>query len=152
MVRSDTVKNAFARVILALLLGALTPAMAQEELVLIVGAHSHVEQLDSSVVRKLFLGLTVTQDGARLRPMLNESKPRIKDLFLQNIVSMSDNTYDRYLLRMSLMRGQTRPVVYKDVRRLIDAVAADPDAVSYAWSRDVVHDERIRILRVLWHD
>jgi hypothetical protein len=138
--------------LLALLLGAARPAFSGEELVLIVSARSNISQLDSSSVRKLFLGLTVTQDGSRLRPALNEADPQIKELFLQNVVSMSDSTYDRYVLRLSLLQGQSQPTVYKSSSQLIDAVAADTALVSYAWQHDVSHDGRIRILRVLWHD
>ncbi len=152
MVCRDTVSKIAALAFLALLLGTAQPAFSGEELVLIVSARSDLKQLDSSSVRKLFLGLTVTQDGTRLHPALNEADAQIKQLFLQNIVSMSDSTYDRYVLRLSLLHGQTQPTVYKTSSQLMDAVAADPTLVSYAWQRDVSRDGRIRAVRVLWHD
>jgi hypothetical protein len=141
-----------ATAVLVLLFGAANRASAAAEVVLIVSARSNIEQLDSPLVRKLFLGLTVTQQGTRLRPVLNEADAEIKELFLQNIVSMSDSTYDRYVLRLSLLQGRTQPVVYKSESELIDAVAADPAAVGYAWEKDVARDPRVRILRVVWHD
>jgi hypothetical protein len=140
-----------ATVLLVLLFGAATRASAAE-VVLIVSARSNIEQLDSPLVRKLFLGLTVAQHGTRLRPVLNEADAEIKELFLQNIVSMSDSTYDRYVLRLSLLQGRTQPAVYKSELELIAAVAADPAAVGYAWEKDVAHDPRVRVLRVVWHD
>ena len=145
-------KRIAAAAFLVLLLGAATPAFAAEELVLIVSIRSDVEQLDSPLIRRLFLGLTVTQHGNRLRPVLNEADPKIKELFLQNIVSMSDSTYDRYVLRLALLQGRTQPTVYRTNAELIDAVAADPTVVSYVWASDVAHDPRIKILRSLWHD
>jgi hypothetical protein len=84
--------------------------------------------------------------------VLNETDARVKEIFLQNIVSMSDITYDRSLLRLTLIQGQRRPIAYGDIALLLKAVAADPSAVSYAWSKDVARDPRLRILRVLWHD
>jgi hypothetical protein len=152
VVSSDPVKRFAAMIFLALLLSASTPVLAAEELVLIVSTRSDVDQLDSPLVRRLFLGLTVTQHGNRLRPVLNEADPEIKELFLQNIVSMSDSTYDRYVLRLALAQGRTQPTVYRNNAELINAVAADPTVVGYVWARDVVHDPRIRILRVVWHD
>jgi hypothetical protein len=142
---------AAATVLLTLLAGGMQ-ALADEQLVLIVSAGSTIAQLDSLEVRKLFLGLTVTQDGNRLRPVLNETDARVKEIFLQNIVSMSDITYDRSLLRLTLIQGQRQPTAYRDIALLLQAVAADPNAVSYAWAKDVAHDSRIRILRVLWYD
>ena len=141
-----------AAAFLVLLLGTATPALAGEELVLIVSTRSDVDQLDSPLVRRLFLGLTVTQHGTLLRPVLNEAVPKIKELFLQNIVSMSDSTYDRYVLRLTLLKGRTQPPVYKSSAELIHAVAADPTAVGYVWARDAAPDPRVKILRVLWHD
>jgi hypothetical protein len=152
VVSSNSVKHIAATALLVLLLGAAPRASAAAELVLIVSARSGIEQLDSPLVRKLFLGLTVTQNGSRLRPLLNEADAQIKELFLQNIVSMSDSTYDRYVLRLSLLQGRTQPMVYKSEHELIDAVAADPTAVGYAWANDVAHDARVRVLRVVWHD
>jgi hypothetical protein len=148
------VKNYRAKWLLALLFGvaATLPASADETLVLIVSADSKVEQLDSLEVRKLFLGMTVTHNGDRLRPLLNEAEPRLKEVFLQNIVSMTDMTYDRRTLRLALQGGRSLPVVYSDKVMLINSVAADPTAVSFAWAKDVQYDKRIRILRVLWHD
>lgn len=148
----NSVNKFTATAVLLTLLTAATPALAGEQLVLIVSAASKIEQLDSLEVRKLFLGLTVTHDGNRLRPVLNESDERVKQIFLQNIVSMSDITYDRRLLRLSLIQGQTQPTAYKNITLLINSVAADPSAVSYAWAKDVAHETRIRILRVLWYD
>ncbi|HWJ35185.1 MAG TPA: hypothetical protein VNR70_07960 [Steroidobacteraceae bacterium] len=145
-------KKIAANVLLVLLLSTVTSAFAGEELVLIVSSGSNIDQLDSSAVRKLFLGLTVQSNGNRLRPLLNESDAQLKEIFLQNIVSMSDSTYDRYVLQLSLQQGRKQPVVYRSNTQLIDSVAADPAAVSYAWVRDVEHDGRIRILRVVWHD
>ena len=137
----------------ALVSAALTmPASADETLVLIVSAESKVEQLDSLEVRKLFLGMTVVHNGDRLRPLLNEAEPRLKDVFLQNVVSMTDMTYDRRILRLALQGGRSLPAVYADKAMLINTIAADPTAVSFAWARDVQHDKRIKILRVLWHD
>jgi hypothetical protein len=147
------VKSRAAKWLLALLLSvAALPACADDTLVLIVGADSKVDQLDSLQVRKLFLGMTVTHDGDRLRPLLNDADSRVRDIFLQNIVSMTDMTYDRRILRLALQGGRSLPTIFEDKVALINAVAADPTAVSYAWAKDVQHDRRIRILRVLWHD
>jgi hypothetical protein len=147
------VNGGAAKWLLALLLSvAALPVRADDSVVLVVGADSKVVQLDSLEVRKLFLGMTVTHNGDRLRPLLNESDPRLRDIFLQNIVSMTDMTYDRRLLRLALQGGRSLPDVFKDEAGLITAVASDPTAVSFAWARDVQHDRRIRILRVLWQD
>ena len=147
------VNGGAAKWLLALLLSvAALPVRADDTVVLIVSAESKVTELDSLEIRKLFLGMTVTHDGDRLQPRLNESDPRLKDIFMQNIVSMTDITYDRRILRLALQGGRSLPTVFTNNAALITAVATDPTAVSFAWEKDVQHDRRIRILRVLWHD
>jgi hypothetical protein len=148
----NSVRKIAATAVLVTLLTASRPVLAADQLVLIVSADSKVEQLDSLEVRKLFLGLTVIHNGDRLRPVLDEADARVKEIFLQNIVSMTDTTYDRNVLRLALIQGQIKPIAYKDIALLINAVIADPTAVSYAWAKDVAHDSRIKILRVLWYD
>jgi hypothetical protein len=150
--RGNSVSKIAAAAVLVTLLAASGTVSAADQLVLIVSADSKVEQLDSLEVRKLFLGLTVIHNGDRLRPVLDEADPRVKEIFLQNIVSMSDSTYDRSVLRLALIQGQIKPIAYKDIDLLIKAVIADPTAVSYTWAKDVAHDSRIKILRVLWYD
>ena len=154
MERGRSVKKTGAKWLLALLcsVAVVLPSFADETVVLIVSAESKVEQLDSLEVRKLFLGMTVTHNGDRLRPLLNEADPRLKDVFLQNIVSMTDMTYDRRILLLALQGGRSLPTVYTNTTMLINSVAADPTAVSFAWAKDVQRDKRIKMLRVLWHD
>jgi len=45
-------------------------------------------------------------------------------LLPQNIVSMPDSTYDRYVLHLSLQQGRTQPMVYKSEAELMSAVMA----------------------------
>lgn len=150
MVRNHTVKSIAAA--LLILVGAATPALGRQELALIVSPQSQVDELDAPLARRLFLGLTVADHGVRLRPLLNESDPLMTDVFLQQIVSMSDSNYHRYLLRLVLIQGRAKPTVYKTSHELIDAVASDPATVGYAWVKDVLADPRVRILRIVWHD
>lgn len=136
---------------LALLLAAL-PSFANERLVLIASVDSEVDQLDSLEVRKLFLGMTVTRSSGRLRPLLNDSDAQMRNVFLQNVVSMTDTVYDRRILRLAMAGEANLPARYTDKTALLSAVAANKLAISYAWVRDVDHDKRFKILRTLWHD
>jgi hypothetical protein len=151
VVSSNSVK-CIAAVFLLLLLGAAMPAFSHQELVLIVSTRSEVDNLDPDAVRRLFVGLTVTRNRARLRPVLNESDPQIKALFLENIVSMSESTYDRYILRLALLQGRIEPMIYRSDADVINAVALDPTVVGYVWAKDAAQDSRVKILRIMWHD
>jgi hypothetical protein len=127
-------------------------AVAADRLVLIVSANSSVTGLNSPEIQKLFLGLTVMTNGDVLRPLRNESEDFIRQIFFQSIVSMSESAYERRVLALTLQQGRTAPPLYRNTKMLLDAVATDPAAVSYAWAADVAKDPRIKTLRVLWHE
>jgi hypothetical protein len=134
------------------ILAAAAPARAEESVALIVSAASPIAHLDSLEVRKLFLGFSVIRDGRSLRALRNSSNERIKQIFLQNVVAMSESTYERRLLSIALQLGQTRPVEFSSRAELLEAVARDPAAVSFAFSSEVAGNPRIKVLRLLWHD
>ncbi len=137
----------------ALLLMCCSPSsFAADRLVLIVSANSPVTSLNSPEIQKLFLGLTVIANGDVLRPLRNESEEFIRQIFFQSIVSMSESAYERRVLALTLQQGRTAPPEYRNTKMLLNAVAAERTAVSYAWAADVAKDPRIKTLRVVWHE
>ena len=135
-----------------LLLGVEPPARADESLVLFVSADSPVTRLETIEVRELFLGLTVIRNDRTLRAFDNYSDSRVHEVFLQNVIAMPESAYVRRLLLITLQQGGRRPGVYNSKAELLNAVAADPSAVSIAWAKDVINDRRFKVLRVLWRD
>ena len=142
---------------LGLLVGVLwlhlvQPAYAADRLVLIASTSGSVSSLNSLEIQKLFLGLTVVANGGDLHPLRNESDEGMRELFYQDIISMSEPTYERRLLALTLQQGRTTPPIYRNSRGLFNAVAADPHAISYAWAAEARRDPRIRILKVLGNE
>lgn len=132
-----------------LLLCGARPVLATDQLVLIASVSSPVSTLNAVDIQKLFLGLTIFVEGKGLHPMRNESDESTRQIFYQDIISMSESTYQRRLLALTLQQGRTSPPVFRSSRALLNAVAADPYAVSYAWAKEAGRDTRIRILKVL---
>ena len=143
------------RLLLILLLacGVFGPVhSASESVVLVVRADSPVRDLSSVEVRKLFLGVPVLVDGKLLHPLRNRSDVRLDDIFLQQIVAMSQEAYDRQILVGLNRQGWVRPAEAVSVARVIEDLYADPQAVSYMWRRDVEHNPRLKVLRILWSE
>jgi hypothetical protein len=138
---------------IAVLLLLMTPVRpASEVVVLVVPANSPVASLDSVSMRKLFLGLPVLLNGKLLHPLRNRTDPRLDEIFLQQVVAMSESSYDRQILNAVNRQGVLRPPEYPSLPALLAALAADPDSVSYMWQRDVGHNGSVRVIRVLWSD
>jgi hypothetical protein len=125
---------------------------ASQAVVLVVRADSPVQELDSVSVRKLFLGLPVLVKGSPLHPLRNRSDALLDEIFLQQIVAMSQSNYDRQILIGVNREGWLRPTEYGHLSELIAALNADPNAVSFMWQRDVGHNPELRVIRVLWSD
>lgn len=136
----------------ASLLCLAQPSWAGQRIVLIASVRSPVNSLNSLNVQKLFLGLTVSADGTDLHALRNESDDFLRQIFYQNVISMSEPTYERRLLAWTLQQGRTTPPIYRDTNSLLAAIALDPLAVSFAWESDVARDPRIKILRILWQE
>lgn len=132
-----------------LLLCGTGPALAADRLVLVASVKAPVSSLNSLEIQKLFLGLTVASNGVDLHPLRNESDEAIRQLFYQDVVSMSEPIYERRLLELTLQQGRTAPPAYRDTRALLNAIAADPRAISYVWASEAARDARIRILKLL---
>ena len=136
-----------------LILCLVAPARpASQELVLVVRVDSPVTDLDSVSVRKLFLGLPVLVNGTPLHPLRNRSDPLLDEIFLQQVVAMSQSSYDRQMLIGVNRQLSLRPTEYTRVADVIAALSADPEAVSFMWIKDVGHNPRLRVIRVLWAD
>ncbi len=142
------------RLTLAVLIFVLAaPAHAGErQVVLIVSAASSVTQLDPIEIRKLFLGLPVLRANRALVPVRNSGDHQLDQVFLQDVVAMSQSAYDRRILAQVLKRGHPRPIEVESRDKVLSALYADPYAVSYAWLQDVAANPRIRVLRVLWSE
>jgi hypothetical protein len=138
---------------LLLLCSLLGPILAgQQTVVLVVRADSSVTDLDSIAVRKLFLGLPVLINGKPLHPVRNRTDAQLDEIFLQQIVAMSQSAYDRQVLIGLNRQGSIRPPEVTAQTRALEILYDDPNAVTFMWLRDVAHDPRVRVIRVLWSD
>jgi hypothetical protein len=144
------VRRLLAIVLILCLVGPVRPA--SQVVVLVVRADSPVRELDSVSVRKLFLGLPVLVNGSPLHPLRNRSDALLDEIFLQQIVAMSQASYDRQMLIGVNRQMSLRPPEYSSVAELVAALTADPNAISFMWLRDVGHNPKVRIIRVLWSD
>ena len=126
-------------------------AVAEGDAVVLVTAEEDPDfSLVSLRIRKLFLGFTVMHDGRPLRPVRNRSDALLDKIFLQHIMAMSAETYERRLLALTLRQGRPRPQEVHSRDALIAALLGIPHSVSFAWLSDLAGVARVRAIRVLW--
>lgn len=150
---SAVIRRAPRLALLLCLCVALLPAAARADRVVpIVNAASPVTMLDADDIKRLFLGIPVERGDVTLHAVLNNSDEQLKLVFLQYVVSMSDPAYQRRLLMLTLEQGRRMPTVITDNAQLLAAVGANTGAASYAWESAALRNQRVRILRELWHE
>lgn len=139
-------------IVLILFLVVAPARPASQVVVLVVRGDSPVSEMDSVTVRKLFLGVPVLVNGRPLHPLVNHSDRLLDEIFYQQLVAMSQSSYDRQILIGVNRQGWLRPAEYYSEASVLAALSADPNAVSYMWQRDVGHNSGIRVIRVLWSE
>ena len=90
--------------------------------------------------------------GHQLRVLRNESDTLLDQVFLQNIVSMSEPTYERRVRALAKQQGRVPMPAVRSTHDLLKSIADDTSVVSFAWASEVSAERGIRVLGVLWQD
>jgi hypothetical protein len=130
--------------------GSRAVALDDDPVVLATATLDAGLSLASVEVRKLFLGFTVLHEGHALRPIRNRSDTLLDKIFLQHLMTMSAEAYERRLLAMTLQQGRPRPLEVHSKVALIEALLGIPHGVSFAWESDLAGVPGIQAVRVLW--
>lgn len=125
-------------------------AQGRDHAVLVTAEPGSFVSLTALELRKAYLGFTVVHEGAFLQPVRNRSDPLIDQVFLQHVVSMSADVYERRLLTLSLRQGRARPREVRTMLELLHILQTVPHSISYAWEQDVQNLPGIHIVRTLW--
>ena len=63
---------------------------------------------------------------------------------------MSEKSYTRRLLFLTLRQGTPRPVENDDLDQLLEALSKNPYSVTYMWKYDALQSSDVKILKTLW--
>lgn len=138
-----------SRILLALLLtGFISPASFAMEcpLFVVAAASSPVDHITRHELRRLYLGVPYQTRSGQLKPVRNESDPMLREVFLQRIMFMSRNAYQRALATHLVPLREAGLAEYANTGKLISALLAKPGLVSYIWSSEHPEDGGLKIL------
>jgi len=140
-----------ASLILGLVL-CWTALRGAEQVVLVAGENSPVENLSTLELRKAYFGIVVRYDNKIIRPFRNSSNSQLNQIFLQSVVAMSERSYERRLFSLTLRSGRPRPEEFTDQDVLVRALREYPHSISYMWRGDAERSIGIKIIKVLWQE
>ncbi len=123
-----------------------------EKMLLVTSTETMFERVSNEDLRKAFLAIPVSVDGKRMRPLLNESEKFLTEVFLQKIIFMSRDRYERQLVARVFRQGGKRPSAFRDLDDLIAELRASPNSVTSMWSSQFEAVEGLKELGTLWQD
>lgn len=125
-------------------------AAADKEVVLVASSTSPLHNLDSLELRKIYLGFVVKRDGEIVKGLRYTGDKTLNSIFLQTVVAMSEKSYTRRLLFLTLRQGTPRPVENDNIDQLLEALSNNPYSITYMWKHDALQSSDVKILRMLW--
>ena len=129
-----------------------TAVIGAEQVVLVAGENSPIENLSPLELRKAYFGIVVRYDNQIIRPFRNLSDSQLNRIFLQSVVAMSERLYVRRLFSLTLRSGRPRPKEFTDQDDLVRALRDCPYCISYMWRSDAERLMGIRVIKLLWQE
>lgn len=145
-------RRLFAATLVLSLACCWTAVRAAQQVVLVAGEDSPIENLSLLELRKAYFGIVVRHDNQIIRPFRNSSDPQLRQIFLQSVVAMSERSYERRLFSLTLKSGRPRPEVFTDQDVLVRALRKNPYSISYMWRSDAEQSTGIKVIKLLWHE
>lgn len=122
----------------------------ERSLLLVAGQQTQAGSFTHAELRKIFLGVTVIRNGVRIKPLLNATDTLATNVFLQQVVFMSEREYKRQLLSRVFRLGDQRPREFDDIGLLVDALRNTPGSLTFMWSDQFEQQSGLESLGVLW--
>ena len=139
--------------VLSLLAGALfghaVRAADEGRLVLVASVNSPIATLSPADVRRLYLGIPLTHGGREIVALRNAENPTVKEMFLQHVLFMSAQAYERQISARLYRAGGNRIPELRELRSLLDSLAAEPLAVTYMQADAAARQPAVKIVAEL---
>lgn len=142
----STVKNITAMWLSACVLLATLTAHAEEQRIAIVAsANSAIKSISAKEVRRVYLGASIVLDGVEISPLRNETDKLAEEVFLQKVMFMSVEAYERQLLARAF-RGGSNLKTYGSLADLLAALQNDNAAITFMLYEKAISTPGIRVI------
>ena len=137
--------------ILCNLLGTQTFADDQmSHAVLVSASDTPIAEFTNKELRMLFLGYSVTKNAQKVEPLINASDKVTYNGFLQKVMFMSENNYDRKLVTRVFRHGGERPRKFNKRNDLIENLKMRSNTVTFVMPDVAAQLKGIQIVQNLW--
>lgn len=138
------VKFIFA-ILFAVLIAIPIVHAEEQRIAIIVNTKSSITTISAKEVRRAYLGASIVLNGIEMKPLLNQTDKLAVEVFLQKVMFMSAEAYERQLISRTF-QGGIRPKVYESLPALLTALHNDNAAITYMLYEDAINTPGIRII------
>jgi len=142
--------NKMLIVALMILCSASTYASEVNHAVLVAAAGTPVEKISNKELKRLYLGYPMTSDKRHFEPLVNQSNKIIYQGFLQKVMFMSEQSYNRKLVTRVFRHGGERPPRFQQRDPLISALKKNTNAITFMTPELAAGIEGIQVVQPLW--
>jgi hypothetical protein len=125
-------------------------AAAERTAVLITNEQCPVSDLSKLQIRKAYLGILVTAGDYEIRPLRLTADEDLNRVFLQNIVAMSEKSYQRRALSLAVKFGTPRPDEFSSLEQAVEAMRKTTCSVIFLWASTAAAIDESKVVTVLW--
>ncbi|MFV2005364.1 MAG: hypothetical protein ACC650_09155 [Gammaproteobacteria bacterium] len=142
--------NKILIVALMILCCTSTYASGVNHAVLVAAAGTPVEKFTNKELRLLYLGYPVTRGKRRFEPLINQSGEITYQGFLQKVMFMSKQSYNRKLVTRVFRHGGERPPSFQQRGPLIIELKKNTNAITFMMPEVAAGIEGIQVVQPLW--
>ena len=139
------VKFMIAIVFAACVLLATSVHAEEQRIAIVASKEAGIKTISSKEVRRAYLGVTILLDGVEIKPLLNQTDKLGEEVFLQKILFMSSEAYERQLLAR-VFRGGGSPKAYQNLADLLAALQNDKSTITFMLYETAIKTPGIRII------
>ena len=143
--------HCFMRTIIFAALGAaaLPNAQAADKLVLVTAVNSPMRALPLSEVRRSFLGAIHSGSGNQVVPIRNLANPEAHQMFVDQVLTISAQEYDRRLAMRSIQSGLGQLNAIRDAREIERVLLEFPNGATYMFASDAAKLKSLHVVQEL---
>jgi hypothetical protein len=141
-----TLKNILAKLLVAFVLLVPTTSHGHEQrIVIVTGEGSKIKAISAKEVRRAYLGAVIVQDGIEIKPLRNQSDKLAEEVFLQKVLFMSAEAYERQLITLTF-RGGSILKAYDKFNDLLSVLKNDNTTITFMLFGTAMTTPGIRII------
>jgi hypothetical protein len=141
-----TLKNFLAILLASFVL--LAPALGQaheQRIVIVTGEGSKIKAISAKEVRRAYLGAIIVLNGIEIKPLRNQSDKLAEEVFLQKVLFMSAEAYERQILALTF-RGGNILKAYDKLNDLLSVLQNDNTTITFMLFGTAITTPGIRII------